>query len=118
MSELDPLLASNPETIKQFISAEDSNQAAHDELENYQKHGEFLYIHDITKRYKTTIELEQMKRKDPTAFMKEIANTNKSISRYNSLIATKKYKNEAERLKWLRILHDYQTKEKVLQSMI
>jgi hypothetical protein len=118
MRKLDPFIDDDSEVLKKFCKLEERSQNAHEELILFSKTKTFKYNHPVTSEYKKTLLLEKMKREAPSDFIKEIANIDKYVSRYKSYLKNKKYKNEEERLKWLKLLSEYEEKQRIVMTLI
>lgn len=120
MLDLDKALDKDPtkENISDFISSEIENKQIFKELQTYNDSGRFVYIHPLTKALEETDRLRALKKADPAAFASELVNADKSITRYNSQIKHNKFKNEAERIEWIRHLRTYETKRKLIYQII
>jgi hypothetical protein len=120
MARTDHLLDRDPslDNIKQMISDDIRNRLAFQELEHYQKHGRFLYKHPLLKDQKLIDELDQMRKTDPERFMNELVNADKSISRYQSQLKNKKYKNDEEKLAWQELIRQYKVKLGIMKRLI
>lgn len=119
MQALDPVLdTADTETIAAFCSDDDRNHLAFLELKYFEKHGEFMYLHPILEKQAHENELEILRKSNPTEFMKQMVNAQKSIERYTSRINNKKYKNEEELADWYRLIESYTKKLDMMQTLI
>ena len=119
MKALDPVLDSaGTEQIEQYCADDDRNHLAHLELHYFEKHGDFLYLHPLLRDQAREHELEILRKSNPTEFMKQMVNAQKSIERYQSRINNKKYKNQEELADWSTLIESYTKKIKMMQTLI
>ena len=119
MVSLDPVLDSaNDQQMSAFIDADTRNHLAFLELKNYELHKTFLYKHPILQEYKQENELKQLLLSNTDKFMREITNTQNNISRYQSFINTKKYKDDDELNTWLSIIKEETTRLNIMKRLI
>lgn len=118
MKALNEVIDEHPEKSGQMVANDNSNHLAFLELSNYEKTGTFLYMHPVLKDYKQENELDALRKADPTRFMQEMVNAEKSITRYNSLIKNKKYKSDEELKNWQEKINFYKHKLTVMQQLI
>lgn len=103
--------------IESFINDDDRNQLAFLELDNYEKKGEFLYLHPILKNKSEENSLEILRRTNPGEFAKQMINAKKSIERYTSRINQKKYRDDAELNDWRMLIEGYTSKLLMMQKL-
>jgi len=119
MKALDPILDNaNDKQVAQYIDDDDRNYLAFLELSNYEKLREFLYVHPILKGEAKENELEILRKTNPTEFTHQMLNAQKSIERYTSRLNLKKYRDDAERNDWARLIETYSNKLKIMQNLI
>jgi len=122
MQEIDVLLDDRPELAMEMVELDNRNRQAHKELQLYNDHKTFLYRHPIVARKKQRddriSELYELKRSDPDAFLKEIANTAQNIRRIKSNLNKKKYKSDEEKQSWEQNLSRAEIREAVLKEII
>lgn len=119
MKALDPILDNaNDKQVAQYIDDDDRNYLAFLELSNYEKLREFLYVHPILKGEAKENELEILRKTNPTEFTHQMLNAQKSIERYTSRLNQKKYRDDAERNDWARLIETYSNKLKIMQNLI
>lgn len=122
MQELNRLLDEQPVLALEFVELDIRNQQAHSDLQSYNDNKVFLNKHDITKSrtFKRTQkeELLSLKRKDPSAFVKEVANLVQNIRRIESNIRGQKYKTEEELESWKDNLSRAQTKHDIMVEIL
>ena len=120
MMRLDPELDIDPNNINvgQMVRADTLNRLAFVELEYYQKHRTFKGVHPIVSRYRLYNELNRLRHSDPDQFMKDLVNTNKSITRYESLIRTGKHRDTEERVQWESLIQQFQNKLEIMKELI
>lgn len=119
MVSIDPVLDSANDTqVSTYVDADKRNHLAHLELKNYEQYKAFLFLHPILLDYKKESEYRALLATNPAKFMQEITNINKNITRYQSLINTKKYKSEEERVSWLNIIKDCNTNLSIIQNIL
>jgi hypothetical protein len=102
----------------EFIDADTRNHLAFLELSNYEQHKTFLYLHPLLSRYKFEAELNQLRISNPDEFMNQTINAGKNITRYQSQINNKKYKNKEELESWLALIKEYTDKLSVMKVLI
>ncbi|MBN1989376.1 MAG: hypothetical protein JW783_08275 [Bacteroidales bacterium] len=122
MQELNRLLDEQPVLALEFVELDIRNQQAHSDLQSYNDNKVFLNKHDITKArtFKRTQkeELLRLKRKDPSAFVKEVANLVQNIRRIESNIRGQKYKTEEELESWKDNLSRARTKHDIMVEIL
>lgn len=122
MQELNRLLDEQPVLALEFVELDIRNQQAHSDLQSYNDNKVFLNKHDITKSrtFKRTQkeELLRLKRKDPSAFVKEVANLVQNIRRIESNIRGQKYKTEEELKSWKDNLSRARTKHDIMVEIL
>lgn len=122
MQELNRLLDEQPVLALEFVELDIRNQQAHSDLQSYNDNKVFLNKHDITKSrtFKRTQkeELLRLKRKDPSAFVKEVANLVQNIRRIESNIRGQKYKTEEELESWKDNLSRARTKHDIMVEIL
>lgn len=119
MVSMDAVLDSaNDGEVIQFIDADSNNHLAFLELSYYEKHKTFLYLHPLLTRYKLEADLNELRVNNPEEFMNQSINASKSITRYQSLINNKKYKDKEEMESWLALIREYNDKLSIIKSLI
>lgn len=122
MQELNRLLDEQPVLALEFVELDIRNQQAHSDLKSYNDNKVFLNKHNITKSrtFKRTQkeELLRLKRKDPAAFVKEVANLVQNIRRIESNIRGQKYKTKEELESWKDNLSRAQTKHDIMVEIL
>jgi hypothetical protein len=103
---------------KEFIDADARNHLAFLELSNYEQHKAFLYLHPLLKKYKLEAELNLLRKSNPNEFMNQTINASKNITRYQSQIKSKKYKDKEELETWLALIKDYSDKLSIMKTLI
>lgn len=120
MKQIDPVLDSEPteQNINTFIQAEIRNNICFTELRHYEQHEQFLAIHPFTKEYSNECRLERLLRNDADAFMQEMINANKGITRYRSLINNNKHKDDEQLRDWEDLIADFKSKLEIMKRLI
>lgn len=119
MKALDPILDdATDEQIAQYVDDDYRNHLAFIELSNYEKTGEFLYVHPILKGQARQNELEILRKTNPGEFTRQMVNAQKSIERYTSRINQLKYKDDTELADWARLIESYTEKLSMMQKLI
>jgi hypothetical protein len=101
-----------------LLHDEERNILAFKELEHYNAHGSFLYVHELTLKHKQYNKLERLRRADPEGFGKELINADKSITRYKSMIKNRKYKDRAERVAWEQHIIKFEEKKEIMARLL
>ncbi|HET6558075.1 MAG TPA: hypothetical protein VFG54_12220 [Prolixibacteraceae bacterium] len=119
MRALDPVLdQATSSQVSKFTDDDDRNHLAFLELTNYEKTGEFLYVHPLMKGLVKENEWEILRRTNPAEFTRQLLNAQKSIERYTSRINQKKYKSEQELADWQGLIETYTHKSSVMQKLL
>lgn len=120
MKQINPVLDSTPsnENIGRFIDAEIRNNICFTELQYYEKHNTFMGIHPFTKEYQDECRLAWLLKEDTKQFMSELVNADKNITRYESQIKNKKYKDEEQLRDWLNHIEKFKATLKIMQTLI
>ena len=122
MQEIDVLLDDQPELAMDMVLLDERNRQAHKELKSFNDTGQFVYKHPFVvkkKHYKDSYtELTELKRADPSAFLKEITNVTQNIRRIQSSLNKKKYKTEDEKRSWEQNLEKATIRKQVLEDII
>ena len=122
MQEMDVLMDSKPELAMEMVELDNRNRQAHRELQLYNDHQTFLFQHPIVARRKQyddqLAELHELRRSDPEAFIREIANTTQNIRRIKSNLNKKKYKSDEEKQSWENNLLQAEIRETILKEII
>jgi hypothetical protein len=119
MVSLDPVLDSaNDNQISDFVDADTRNHLAFLELTHYEKTKTFLYNHPILQEYKLEFNLKQLLKSNADKFMKEITNVFNNITRYQSYINSKKFKDQEELIAWQNIIKDCNNKLAIMKGLI
>jgi hypothetical protein len=122
MQEIDVLLDEQPDLAREMVELDNRNRQAHKELQVYNDYKVFVYKHPITKQRKQydeqLSELYELKRNNPEALIKEIANTTQNIRRIQSNLNKKKYKSEEEKQSWEQNLSRAEIRKNVLEEVI
>ena len=120
MRNLDAIIHSDctDANAKAYTEADTRNHLAFLELEQYNNTATFAYIHPLLTAYKLEQELNQLRRVNPEQFMNDLINASKNITRYRSMINSKKYKSNEELKDWLAIIEDYQNKLTIMKTLI
>ncbi len=108
----------SPENIKKLIDDDERNLLGFRELESYNSTHTFLYVHPLLKKYKLESDLERLRKSNPERFMKELINADKSITRYQSLINNRKYKDKQERLSWQNHIKKFREKKEIMKRLL
>ena len=122
MQEIDVLLDNKPELSKELVLLDERNRQAHKELKSFNDKGKFVYKHPFIVKKKlhndSYTELTELRRTDPTAFLKEITNITQNIRRIQSQLNKKKYKSEDEKRSWEQNLEKATIRNQVLEEII
>ena len=118
MTELDVILDDQPDKAGLMVTLDIRNRQAFDELSHYQSSKSFLYQHPLLLKYKLKNSLDALRKADPERFMKELINASKAITRYESMIKTRKYKDQEELNNWNELILSYQQKLDVMKTLI
>lgn len=122
MQEIDAIIDEQTDKALELVHLAIRNRHAHQELQSYNDTGQFIYVHRLTidTKYKKTQrdELKKLKEENPEAFMNEVANTKQNISRIESNINKKKYKDEAEHQSWLENLEKARMKRQIILELL
>ena len=122
MQEIDLIIDDQPDYAEELVRLDIRNQEAHAELQSYNDTKQFIYKHTIAEnfRYKQTQqdELYKLLYKDPDKFMGEITNPLQNIRRIKSDLNKEKYKNQEERIAWMRNLDKARNKYEVMKNLI
>lgn len=104
--------------IAALLRDEERNILAFKELEHYNAHSSFLYVHPLTQSHKQTNELDRLRRADPARFSQELINADKNITRYRSLLKNKKYKDKEERIAWENHIVKFLEKKEIMARLL
>lgn len=120
MAKLDKVIDEDPSlmNISQMVKDDIRNRLAFLELEHYNKHHKFLYKHPILKDYKLHNDLDRLRKASPERFMNELVNADKNITRYESRIRNRKYRDEEEKQTWLNHIEDFKQKLEIMKKLI
>lgn len=120
MQRLDKVLESDLSTdnISRMVADDERNHLAFLELDSYNRTGEFLYKHPILQSHKMQNDLEALRKSNPDRFMAELVNADKNITRYQSMLRNKKYKDEEELTRWQKHIEVCNAKLKIMQQLI
>ena len=122
MQDIDILLDNNPKLSKDLVLLDERNRQAHKELKSFNDTGKFAYKHPFVIKKKlhndSYTELTELRRTNPTAFLKEITNVTQNIRRIQSNLNKKKYKSEEEKRSWEQNLEKATIRKQVLEEII
>jgi hypothetical protein len=122
MQEIHFILDDKPELSLEMVELDNRNRQANAELQAYNEHKIFVYMHPIViqrKQYDDQLsELYELKRSNPGALMTAITNVEQNIRRIQSNINKQKYKSEEEKQSWEKNLAGAEIRKKVLEEVI
>ena len=120
MQRLDKVLDSDIsiDNVSRMVGDDERNHLAFLELDSYNRTGEFLYRHPILQSHKMQNDLEALRKSNPDRFMAELVNADKNITRYQSMMRNKKYKDEEELTRWQKHVDACNAKLKIMQQLI
>jgi hypothetical protein len=120
MAALDKVIDQDPSTmnLRQMVTDDERNHLAFLELDNFSKHGAFLYKHPILKQHKLHNELDALRRASPDRFMNEMVNADKNITRYRSMIKNNKYRDPQEKVTWEGHVKNMEEKLEIMKKLI
>ena len=120
MQQTDKLIEDDPspENIKKLLDDDERNLLGFRELESYNNSHTFLYVHPLLKKHKLESDLERLRKSNPERFMKELINADKSITRYQSLINNRKYKNKQELAAWRQHIQKFREKKEIMKQLL
>lgn len=122
MQEIKATLDNHPEQAPLMAELDDRNRQAHHELEVYEQTGIFPAIHPIAVQFladkKSRQLLEKLKRENPEAFLKQVANITQNIRRIQSRIKKHHYRDEEELEKWQRNLDNAQRLMQIIKQVV
>jgi hypothetical protein len=110
--------SANDQEVIEYIDADTRNHLAFLELSKYEKDKTFLYLHPLLTRYKLEVSLNELRINNPEEFMNQSINASKSITRYQSQINNKKYKDKEELETWLALIREYNDKLSIIKTLI
>lgn len=115
MKSLFPSLFDTPdnETIHDFIEAEVRNRMGFLELDSFNRHGTFIFIHPLLQQYKFRLDMEAL---PGSELANKLNNIKKNLSRYKRKIDNAKTAEEKDI--WQEKYKEYKEYEKVIRDVL
>ena len=118
MRELDEKLDEDTSFAKQLVEYDNKNRLAWEELEYFNKSGDFKWKHPILQQKHSIKQLVDLKKKDPKGFLDKYTNANKNITRYQSQLTQKKYDSEEEKQRIEQNLYKHTQQSELMASLL
>jgi hypothetical protein len=119
MVEIDKVIDQKPTItrIKELAELRIRNLQAFRELEEFNNTGKFVNKHPLVQHFSIHEQLKEMLRDNPTAFLKEYANTRENVKRYKSFL-NRKDRDQAQKEKDTKNLKKHSEREALMESIL
>lgn len=119
MRELDAKLDNKPtvEAVKRIVELRIRNILVFRELAEYNNKGVFLFKHPLIRQYTVRMELINLLRKKPDAFLEEYGNCKNNVARYSSYL-NRKNKSQSQEEKWKENLKRHEERLELITSIL